>query len=490
MDDELPEILIYMSDQHAPQISGFMGDALARTPNLDAIAADATVFEQAYTACPLCVPARAAMLTGRTPSDIGVFTNTDAYSSQVPTFLHSLALRGYETVLCGRMHFIGADQLHGFEKRIANDITPPFWGYEPCNRPSLGDFQYTLAQRSTLRVIGVGDSPTLSYDDYVVASALDRLERDDADRPQAMLVGTYGPHFPYVAPEREFAHYAGKTLSTLRSAEAAYPLTAIAGKMQHPSAKHLDELRATYYALAEVQDALVGEVHRAFRRRLARTGRRGVFVYLSDHGDQIGEKHFFGKQTFFEYSAKIPLLIAVDGAPAHRVGTPVSILDLGPTLCGLAGARRLPFLEGADHSAAVLGGDAVARPVVAEFYDRDTKGAVFDGYMVREGRHKFITYRGYEREDLLFDIAADPGETVNLAQAESATTERFRDVARQAGARGTDKAACRDVNDARSAFLDDWGRRYPALNEDTWDPPLRARRVEEQYKHPEYGSAR
>lgn len=489
MHDDLPDILIYMADQHAPQISGFMGDPLARTPNLDAIAAGAAVFTQAYTACPLCVPARAAMLTERMPSDIGVFTNTDAYSSQVPTFLHSLGLRGYETVLCGRMHFIGADQLHGFERRIADDITPPFWGYEPDNRPALGDFRLTLAQRSTLKVIGVGDSPTLAYDEYVVAKALDRLERDQ-DRPQATIVGTYGPHFPYVAPEREFAHYLGKTLATLRSAEADYPLTAIAGKMQYPSAKHLDELRATYYALAEIQDALVGEVHRAFRRRLERTGRKGVFVYLSDHGDQIGEKHFFGKQTFFEYSAKIPLLVAVDGAPGRRIDTPVSIVDLGPTLCGLTGARRVPFSEGVDHSAAVLGGDAAARPVVAEFFDRDPRGVVFDGYMVREGRHKFITYRGYEREDLLFDVIADPGETVNLAATETAEAERLRDIARQAGARGGDKAACRDVNDARAAFLDDWGRRYPALNENTWDPPLSARRVEDRYKHPEYGSAR
>ena len=108
-----PDILLFMSDQHAPQ---FMGGAEipVDTPNLDVLRREGTSFNETYTACPLCVPARMAMLSGTRPSHTGIFTNVDTLPDTQPTFLHHLAAAGYETVLVGRMHFIGQDQRHGF----------------------------------------------------------------------------------------------------------------------------------------------------------------------------------------------------------------------------------------------------------------------------------------------------------------------------------------------------------------------------------------
>ena len=113
-----PDILIFMTDQHTPYYSGWYGNNVD-TPNLDALVQEGTAFDEAYTSCPLCVPSRVSMLSGKRPANTGVFTLTDALPDMTPTFLHHLVLQGYETVLVGRMHFIGFDQRHGFTKRIA-----------------------------------------------------------------------------------------------------------------------------------------------------------------------------------------------------------------------------------------------------------------------------------------------------------------------------------------------------------------------------------
>lgn len=117
-----PDILIFLSNQHDGRIQAHMGDSTVRTPHLDRLAREGVTFTQAYTPCPLCVPARMSLLTGQLPSHTGVFTNSGSIHPEMPTFLHALELAGYETVLCGRMHFEGEDQRHGFSRRIARTL--------------------------------------------------------------------------------------------------------------------------------------------------------------------------------------------------------------------------------------------------------------------------------------------------------------------------------------------------------------------------------
>ena len=119
-------IVFLFSDQHNPNVAGFAGDPWVRTPNLDRLAASGTVFGNCYCASPLCVPSRAAMLSSRLPSNTGIINNFQCLPSDRVTFVHSLAIAGYDTVLSGRMHFIGPDQRHGYEKRLVGDITPSF----------------------------------------------------------------------------------------------------------------------------------------------------------------------------------------------------------------------------------------------------------------------------------------------------------------------------------------------------------------------------
>lgn len=485
MRDEKYDILIYLSDQHTADIMGAMGDPVVRTPNLDRIAGEAAVFENAYTSCPLCVPARASFMTGRYPSKIGVFGNDDAFSSQEPTFVHSLSANGYETVLCGRMHFVGEDQRHGFKKRIAGDISPNYWGNPSERRKDLGDFGRTLYQKYCLEIIGMGDSPVLAYDRYVTETALEYLKENHAS-PQMILVGTYGPHFPYMAPEEKFLYYQEKLKQSVHEEHINFGISAVASKQQETDAEDLVNLRAAYYGMIEVMDEQIGEVCRAFQAYLDRNGRKGIFVYLSDHGDQIGVKKMFGKQTFFEYSSKIPLLIRVQGIEGKRIREPVSIMDVGPTLCGLTDSMAVPLSDGVDQSRAVYTGEAYKRPVISEFYEPGAEGRSYAGTMVRSAGCKFITYDGYESEDLLFDLEADPKETVNIINRQPKEADRLR---RAAADKNADLAAAYKKlreNQLKNSFLNSCGACYPEKNRETWLAPEECRTAKKRFKLEKY----
>lgn len=124
-----PNILYIMADQlAAPLLKMHNPASQIKTPNLDALAANAVVFDSAYCPSPLCAPSRMSMVTGQLPSKIGAYDNANSIGADVPTYAHYLRSAGYETVLAGKMHFIG-DQLHGYEKRLTSDIYPADYGW-------------------------------------------------------------------------------------------------------------------------------------------------------------------------------------------------------------------------------------------------------------------------------------------------------------------------------------------------------------------------
>ena len=123
-----PNIVFIVTDQHNAKVMGNAGDPYVRTPNLDRLAENGVKFDNCYCAAPGCVPSRGAFITGKLPNDNGSHSNACYVSSNQPTVAHSLTIAGYETVLSGRMHFSGADQLHGFEKRLVGDINSFYKG--------------------------------------------------------------------------------------------------------------------------------------------------------------------------------------------------------------------------------------------------------------------------------------------------------------------------------------------------------------------------
>ena len=419
------DILLYMSDQHSQRLQGWAGDGAVRTPMLDRLAREGTAMTNAMTACPLCVPARAAMISGQLPSNNGVLFNFNAVSSDQATFLHSLTASGYETVLCGRMHFVGPDQRHGYAKRIAGDRTPVFHNNPPVppeqrEKPRVIGFD----ENSSVYYIGGGDSPVLAYDRYVTERAVAYLA-EDHEKPQFLTVGAYGPHFPYVAPPELYEYY----LDRVPMDDAVHPgweHPALDGKMRETDPEVVRAARAAYYGLTETVDRNMETVYNAFQDYLKRTGREGIFIYVSDHGDMNGARGYYGKQVFYDPSVHIPFLIAGSGIPAgKRIESPVSLLDVGPTICQLAGAEILPG-DGKSLVPLLEGGEDPDRAVVSEQYTYLAAGGSSMGRMVRWRNWKFITYSGFPGEDLLFDMEKDPGELENVIARHPETAASLR----------------------------------------------------------------
>lgn len=433
----MKDILVFISDQHSWQQQGYAGDTLVRTPNLDRLAELGTVMQNNYTPFPLCVPARMSLMSGQLASRCGVMSNDTALDSNRATFAHCLNAHGYETVLCGRMHFVGPDQRHGFARRIAGEQTPIFH-----NRPNAAFARERGVHDRTpqggvscLSAIGAGNSPTLEYDRYVVAKALEYLEQDH-DKPQFLCVGTYGPHHPYVAPRELYEYYLDKV--TLPTETFDYPEhPALAGRLlRETDPEVVRAVRAAYYGMVEFEDQQVGRVYDAFQRYLKRTGREGIFVYVSDHGDQIGYRGYYGKSTFYDASAHTPMLFVGDGIEkGRRLNGATSLMDLGPTLCELAGAPALPDANGVSLAPQLRGGaDDLERMVIAEA-DGEVCGPNrrFDyGQMVKYKNYKYIHYYGYDAADVLYDLSNDPEELHNRIGDYPQLVEKMRTVLAQA----------------------------------------------------------
>lgn len=417
-----PDILFYLSDQHHGLYGGFAGHPVVRTPNMDAIAASGAVFESAYTPCPLCVPARAALLSGKLPSKTGGFSNGYILPSGQATFLHALAEAGYETVLCGRMHFLGPDQRHGFTKRIFGDMCSLYG-----KRISDPVFGHAYGADGSLNVCGGGNSPVLDYDRAVVREALEYLARDH-DKPQCVIVGTYGPHSPYVAPPDLFESYLDKVnlpLSWNPDQPDPNPLwdehrqrtrrAAHTGKEEPVTEAVVRGVRAAYFGMITEQDRLLGEVRAAWRSYLDRTQREGVWVYASDHGDTCGEHGIFGKETLCEGAVRVPLLFEGVGVPvAARFSAPVSLLDIGPTLCDVAGGTAPHGQDGISLWPTLAEGiEGADRAVYSDWMEHMKDPDPIPARMVRKGSWKLIRHERTDVADQLFEITSDPEELIN-----------------------------------------------------------------------------
>jgi choline-sulfatase len=476
-----PDILIFLSDQHHGNYTGYAGHPIVRTPNLDRLAASGVTFDSAYTACPLCVPARSAFLTGQLPSVTGIFSNQGAIPEDQPTFIHSIAAEGYDTVLCGRMHFVGDDQRHGFTKRIMGEITPLYWGRGGKKRTDLGPYVGTFSKERCLEVVGGGDSPVLAYDRAVIQAALDYLQ-EDHEKPQCVVVGTYAPHFSYVAPTELYAYYRDIVELPRHNAAdvlAGHPI--LAKKQNRIDGELMRDVRAAYFGMIENIDRQIGSVHEAWRQYLDRNERQGLFIYLSDHGDQAGEHHYYGKETFFEGSAKIPVVVAGHGIGSfqggRRVQGAVSMLDIGPTLCDLIGAAAPPEQSGRSLLPQLLGGtEEPERAVVSEYAVRDETGRKVPARMVRKGNWKLISYTYFEEHDLLFDLASDPLEGTNLRHEQPSVYRELRTVLET----GWDVPAIvkkQELKEAHYRLLSKWGANTDVEEAERWPVPESARRL-------------
>jgi choline-sulfatase len=427
MDGGRRNVLLLMADQLAAGWLPAYGHAPVRAPNLTALAERATVFESAYCPSPLCAPSRAGLLSARRPSRIGVFDNAAEMPATTPTVMHQLRAHGYHTALIGKMHFVGPDQLHGFEERLTPDIYPGDLDWTPDWRLPAGEHVPWYHTMDSVLHPGVSvASMQQDYDDEVAFRAVRKifdLAREDVARPFLLVVSFTNPHDPWELRPRYWDLYD----------RAAIDLPAVPRIPLDEADPHsrrlremcgIDEVELTeaqlraarhgYYAAISYLDERVGEVLGALRD--AGLDDDTIVAFTADHGEMLGERGLWYKMSFFEHSARVPLFVRAPGgnSPA-RVAEPVSLLDLAPTLLELTGTpwpeEYAEELDGVSL-AGLMAGDAErwSRPVLAEYL---AEGVTAPAVMVRRGRHKFVACPG--DPDQLYDLAEDPAELFNLA---------------------------------------------------------------------------
>lgn len=487
LDHRSPDVLVFFSDQHTGRLLGTQTEDEVDTPNLSRFAAEGTRFLSAYTSCPLCVPARFGFLTGRLPSRTGVFTNGNVMPSDLSTLAHCFGAGGYETVLCGRMHFCGQDQRHGFARRLVGDFTPCIPGRGGGRRADLGPYVSTPAG-DWPKYFGGGTSPVLEYDRAVVTAAREELARPH-DRPLLLVVGTYGPHHTFVAPPELYAKYLDLVEPPIRPEGGDMHPVVRTQVREDPrlTPEAVRQIRAAYYGLIEHVDQQFGRVVEAWDARLARTNGRGLACYLSDHGEQAGQHGLWGKMSFYEDSAAIPLMFRGVGVPAGRcLQTPVSILDVAPTLCEMGGVPSVPHPDGISLADTLRDArEPPERPILSEIY----RGGIC-GRMVRMDRWKYVAYRNPDAdasdgseslsgEDVLFDLQCDPHETRNVLPEHPEQAGLLREAVMT----GWDPQAIVQEQRRRQEqerIFAQWGWNSPVPEPDRWPVPRSAWRLPER----------
>jgi len=411
-------VIFLLSDQHNAAIAGFAGDQYVRTPNLDKLAATGVVLDNCYCNSPLCVPSRASLLSGLLPSQNGVFNNMQALLSDRVTFVHSISAAGYESVLAGRMHFIGPDQRHGFEKRLVGDVTR---NYPGKSNPIYGNLKGTPDQsKVAIDLSGAGYSSVLQFDEDVANAAIEHIRNRKDPRPLFMTVGFYGPHCQYVCPKELFDYYdailpEAEDVDEFRhSVHPAIQRWYANRGVENVTVTEMRRVRAAYYGMVEYLDRLIGKIIDEIENTLGLENT--VIIYASDHGDSLGENGLFWKSNFYEGSARVPVIFSSPGqfVDGMRVNGLTSLLDIAPTFIDLCSGEKLPQMQGMSLLPVLQGEETIddQRSVIGQLADikGDNPSA-----MIRKSNWKLILHHGYDFPQL-FDLSQDPTEKRDLGR--------------------------------------------------------------------------
>ncbi len=414
-------LLFLFSDQHARDALGCYGNPIVQTPNLDRLAARGTRFQNAYTTCPICVPARANLATGYYVHQIRHWDNAFPYDGAAPSWMHRLREQGHRVDSIGKLHFSKVEDDHGFTEEI-----------DPLHVvDGIGDILGSIrddppfrSKRKEATGAGTGDSTYLHYDasnaNHAIEWLADRAQEDQSsDKPWALFLSFVCPHPPYTAPEELFALYPpDESHMPPQWREEDWPhhpamdyFRKFFGYEEPLSEADIKTLTAAYYGVCTYLDQQMGRVLDALDAQgLAENTR---IIYASDHGESLGARGMVGKFTMYDESSAVPLIIAGPDAPVgHTVLTPVSLVDVYPSMLEAVGASPAP--EDADKPGVSLWEQANQpdrdRTVLCEYHALGSENA---SYLLRSLKYKYSYHVNAAPQ--LFDMDADPQECVDLA---------------------------------------------------------------------------
>jgi len=457
MQQNRPNILFLMSDEHRADVTGFSGNRVIRTPTLDWLAKTGTVFRNAYTPSPICIPCRQAMAAGQLPRTCGV----EHFGQDLPptsmTFAHRFSQYAYRTASVGKLHHTGRDQMQGWCERVVGDthMNPAYlegrnekaFAALPPKEDGIGKWSDakeciragTMPERGeTLRTAGA-----LEWINHAFADS--RYDRAAPDHPTLLKVSYSRPHYPYFTMQDKFEYYLNRVEPFLGEEVFEHPF--LSQRQVEPgvdaSVREIRRATAAYYGMVEELDEDYGTLLNRLRH-LGQDLDDWIIVYCSDHGEMLGQHGIWEKQKFFEASARVPLIIRWPRRFSSRtVDENVNLCDLFATLCDLSGLP-LPSAEETVNGAGLDSRSLVQlmQGDTRDWHERYKNESIsqFGGTNVMIKRDA-LKYQCYDREDcknqpeVLFDLDTDPGETCNQINdpAYSETVASFRARASQLG---------------------------------------------------------
>lgn len=431
-----PNVLLLFTDQQRADALGADGNPVIRTPNLDRLAREGTIFTSAYTPSPVCVPARCSLIHGQYPHHTGCVDNGDAMPEDRPTLMQALTAAGYRTHGIGKMHFTpDAQALRGFQNReyqeeirgrVEDDDYLQF-----LHAQGFGHVHDPFGQRGEMYYIPQpAQMPAHLHGTHWVGDrAVEFLRGAGSEQPFFLFAGFIHPHPPFSPPTPWNKLYRAAIMPLPHRPEGFEALQTYVNRYQNrykyrDAGMDLNLLRvmkAYYYACVSFVDYQLGRILTA----LEESGRLDdtLILFASDHGEFLGDYGCFGKRSMLDAAGRVPLIARYPErfAPGNRCSTPAGLVDIMPTILGAAGEPDgVSDLDGVD----------LARVAVGEYRDRVVYGQYqrreLGTYMVVGRRWKYF-YSAPDRREFLFDRRQDPAETRNRAGL-SLCREPLRDM--------------------------------------------------------------
>jgi iduronate 2-sulfatase len=429
-------VLYLVSDDLNCQLSCY-GDPTVRSPRIDALAQRGVRFEHAYCQFPLCNPSRASFLTGLRPDQTGVLENATQFRKNVPdavTLPQMFQKAGYFVARVGKLYH------YGVPTQIGTDglDDPPSWmakfnprGRDKDDEPKI--FSLTPGQFGGTPSWLAAEGEDREQTDAIGAEMTVKLLEENKDKPFFIACGFFRPHTPYVAPKKYFEMYPKDEIPLAQQKEGDredIPEPALTTTRRDMDERLTREARQAYFASITFMDQQVGKVLDALDR--LGLADKTIVVFHSDHGYHTGQHGgLWQKQSLFEGSARVPLIVAAPGSKAAGKAAPgiVELIDVYPTLAELCGLEAPANLPGKSLAPQLADAAAPTKGFALTQVRRNAgmgkkkgaggaKGAgnSFNAYALRTDRWRYIEWDGGERGVELYDHASDPHEFTNLAK--------------------------------------------------------------------------
>jgi iduronate 2-sulfatase len=426
--------VLYIVSDDLNNSLGCYGHPQVKSPRIDELAKRGVRFDRAYCQFPLCNPSRSSFLTGLRPDQTGVLDNAFVFRKKIPevvTLPQLFQKNGYFVARVGKLYHYGVPNQIGMDG--LDD--PPSWqkvinpkGRDKDDEDKIFSIDGKKSFGGTLSWLSADGTDEEQTDGKIAEAAIGLLEQNK-DQPFFLAVGFFRPHTPYVAPHKYFEMYPAEKVPLAKMpADDRKDIPDPALPVKNPNygldEKTQREALQAYFASITFMDQQVGKLLDGLDRLKLRENT--IIVFHSDHGYHLGEHGLWQKQSLFEESARVPLIISAPGMKTAGQASPrvAELVDVYPTLAGLCGLKAPENLAGKNLKTLLanpqVASDKVAVTQVQRGGGQPAKGktppAAFKGYSVRNERYRYTEWDGGERGAELYDHESDPQEITNLAE--------------------------------------------------------------------------